>query len=194
MTSTPPTSSAEPSPARAKSNRDPHDFDLFQWGPTKSAVILRDMANSFDKVTRSRHLHRVVGKALAKVDEMLDMVTRAYQESLEARKKNSLTQAINGGFKEHLVWDVVNSVNLYSHGYEGIPSDLRGLFRTVCKEKINIRKANLGVAPKKKGIEYDTEKVIEWSQSERVVNARQRWKANLRLVKYSERNFSGAKE
>lgn len=169
---------AKPAPARANTI-DPKTHALFRYGPTKCAVILKDMVDAYDAYTGGRQASKSVGRALAKVDEMLDLVTRHYVERHAAKRKNLLNINDNSGFKEHLVWLRADSAALHELGQAHFPSAMYEMFLTVAKEKISSRKAELGINAPKSGIDYKTADLIEWNESEIVRHARNRFRAFL---------------
>lgn len=144
---------------------------LFVYGPTKCAVILRDMAVTLD--AEGFGVSKPLGRAFAKVDEMLDLVTRRYVETQASRRKNLLNEHDISGFKEHLVQFVARVEGDLLSGK--VPASVREMFRTVAKERINISKVRLGIAQAKAGADYTTRDLIEWTNSDVVAAARERW-------------------
>lgn len=152
-----------------------YDSGCFQWGPTKSAVILRDMARTYDSVVSGGNLEKKIGRSFDRINLVLDIISTSYKVAQE--KKFGKWQA---SFKEHLVWNVVDDEITMINRSMQYPQETVRLIRTVAKEKINLRKLALGFGKKKSGVDYTTWDVNEWSQSERVKKARIKWKNNLK--------------
>jgi hypothetical protein len=159
---------AEPSPGRA--NFKPEAHTIFTYGGTKCAVILKDMVDKYDRRFGGRKASKYVGGVFAKLDEMLDLVSLKYAQLTEARKKGNLfQQQEKGGFKEHLVYEAAQL-----HGAQNccsFPTDMLKMLDAVCRERINIRKSDLGVQPHKI-VGYKTKELFEWLDMPKVKAAR----------------------
>jgi hypothetical protein len=172
---------AQQSPVRVNTHRDQNA--MFTYGPTKCAVILKNMVETFDAHYGGNFASRLIGNRLRKVDEMLDLVTLKYKEIEEHRKKtNLLTAQEKGGFKEHLVYGASPRTPMH-YGLTQLPREMLEMFEAVVKERINMRKFSLGIAPQKKGIDYTPWQLVNWVNEDYVKKARMRFKRMLNETK-----------
>jgi hypothetical protein len=140
------------------------DTSMFQWGATKNAIILLDMARFIDKKLNTS-VEKNISRLFNKIDDTMFMVNATY------------SSRPRGGFKEHFIWNEFwYSVNTNTK-FDVIPGDMFPILRAVVKEKININKTHLKlIDPKNTG--YTPVDLIEWSNSDHVKQARNRWKKN----------------
>jgi hypothetical protein len=174
---------ASATPARVNFPSDAHK--LFTYGPTKCAVILRDMVQQYDSVHGTNFAAKSVGKILGRMDEVLFQVKSGYLALLERRKKGNLyQQQERGGFKEHYAWLTLENEWKYRI-IDRLPNELADMLRAVAIEKINMAKAAVGAAPAKSGVNYTTHDLIEWSMSAPVQRARGKFVRKLKRYKPS---------
>ena len=163
--------------------------NMFQWGPTKNAVILRDMALAYTAIAKSKSnmehaivdAEATIGNAFSRVNEMLTLVSDGFRTlpPILVHEKDDEWKTIPNtkGFKEHLVYHVVDVEEQKLWGR--LPNEMVKLFRAVCKENINMRKAKLGIVPKRVKGAYSTQEVVNWASKPYIEQARAKWKQQI---------------
>jgi hypothetical protein len=142
---------------------------LFQYGPTKSAVILKNMVDDIDQKFNTRTAHRRVGRFLNTLDDLLSPLT---DKSMSNSMKTRL------GFWEGRAWQHVNYIINETDTFDIFPAEMVYMIRAVAKEKIIRAKVVAGL-DEKKDHGYTTKDIPDWAKSDLSRMARGRWKQSL---------------
>ena len=92
----------KPESIAPRPNFDPQVHAMFQYGPTKCAVILKDMVESFDQYMNRPYASKKVGRAMAKVDQMLRMTELDFLDRMGRRRVNLLNKAFRSDEREFI--------------------------------------------------------------------------------------------
>lgn len=149
----------------------PHE--VFSWGSTKSAIILREMAKEIDKRI-GRGTHSRIGKFLADVRQLLNAAGDWRDLELQMGKNPKRVK-----LPEKFVWDYADTKIARNFSY--LPDEMRVLMRTVVKEIINKYKAELGLMPPKP-VPYNGLDIMEWLNAPKTQMARRKFR--IRVAQY----------
>lgn len=159
--------------------------EWFSLGPTKNAVILREMCRYLDDLSGVKRHERTIGAALMRVNEILNMVDHRYRSQSPKHHYVHTTEwvklEIKEGFKEHLVYDTIQYERTILRE-SAIPMDLVYRFAAVAKEMIHLRQVKNGLMKARPGtsLALKGQQIIDWFQTPSVQAARGYWQQEAR--------------
>lgn len=149
---------------------DPSKAALFQWGNTKCAVILKDMAQTYDALMNTNRVTRYVQKGLTELRTLTKIIGQDYDNQCGNSERVPV-------FREKYLWDYAENNLIYKKF--NAPEEFWSVYRSLVKEIINTEKRYLGIMPFRTD-GYTNEDVYEWEKSDKVKIARSKFKTLLK--------------